>query len=209
MHVLLTFLLLPLFPSLTEVSNHGEQLFAPDNETTSLLTPNLSLASHHTSNTTENANPITSTSQTVVYNTAMLENYAQMNSEYLKRRYKRKHENPEKIRELMAEAVTAVENLRTAIEGKMDAAAIGVLQGILVAIEAGSGQGDSNENDFTAIVKDNNQNTVEDAGDRQRALFKANICPTVTQVLRELGEFIAAYLSRPLVYKYLSNTFYP
>lgn len=121
-----------------------------------------------------------------VYSTAMVEDYAQKSNEYLKRRYKRRHEHPEKIRELMTESTAVVDNLRTAIEGKMDAAAIGVLQSILVAIEAGSGV--SNPTTIYTNPKEKEKEYVEDAGDRQRALFKANICPIVVQALRDLGK---------------------
>lgn len=118
----------------------------------------------------------------------MIENYAQVNSEYLKRRYKRRHENPEKIKELMADATSTVENLRTAAEGKMDAAAVGVLHTILVAIEAGSGNYvDSVEQSYGQQTQGKEKEYVEDAGDRQRALFKANICPTIVSVMRQLG----------------------
>lgn len=90
----------------------------------------------------------------------------------------------------MSDSMVVVENLRTAIEGKMDAAAVGILQGILVAIEAGSGEYLENKEESNELLgsKDKDSAFVEDAGDRQRALYKANICPTLTTLLRELGK---------------------
>ena len=44
------------------------------------------------------------------------------------RRYRKKYENTEKIKELMSEQVSVVENLNTAIEGKMEIAVIGNLR---------------------------------------------------------------------------------
>lgn len=46
------------------------------------------------------------------------------------RRYRKKYENTEKIKELMSEQVSVVENLNTAIEGKMEIAVIGNLRNI-------------------------------------------------------------------------------
>ena len=52
------------------------------------------------------------------------------------RRYRKKYENTEKIKELMSEQVSVVENLNTAIEGKMEIAVIGNLRNIyLISIE--------------------------------------------------------------------------
>jgi hypothetical protein len=52
------------------------------------------------------------------------------------RRYRKKYENTEKIKELMSEQVSVVENLNTAIEGKMEIAVIGNLSNIyLIPIE--------------------------------------------------------------------------
>lgn len=100
-----------------------------------------------------------------------VEQYAQMNTEYLKKRYRRKYENPSKIRELMNEQLTVIENLKTAIEGKMDLAVVGILQSILVALDTSNYEGSSSK----ASV---------DAGDRQRALFKANVCPCIHTILQ-------------------------
>ena len=101
------------------------------------------------------------------------ENYAHLNAEYLKRRYKRRHENPEKINQLLADYNRIVSNLVTAVEGKMDVAAIGVLHEIIVGLDAGNNESTS-------------KSTI-DSGDRQRALFKCNICPILINVLKELG----------------------
>ena len=61
---------------------------------------------------------------------------AGLNSDYLRRRYRKRHENPEKIKELLSEQVAVVENLSTAVESKMDVAVIGVLHGILLGLES-------------------------------------------------------------------------
>eukprot|EP01038_Epipyxis_sp_PR26KG_P004281 gene4281-6066_t len=99
-----------------------------------------------------------------------------MQVDYLKRRYRRKHENPEKIRELLVEQKSTVDNLKTAIETKMEIAVIGVLNGIITSLDAGS-------NDISTSV---GKATV-DGGDRQRALFRCGICPVVCQALLSLG----------------------
>lgn len=44
---------------------------------------------------------------------------------YFCRRYRKKYENTDKIKELMIEQFSVVENLKTAIEGKMEIAVIG------------------------------------------------------------------------------------
>lgn len=121
--------------------------------------------------------PTANSNQTAaaVLSPAQAEKFAQLNSEYLKRRYRRKYENPERIRELLAEQIAIVENLQTAIEGKMDVAVIGVLQSILVAL-------DSSNNIEGSVSR-----ASVDAGDRQRALFKANICMTIDSALRQMG----------------------
>eukprot|EP01039_Chlorochromonas_danica_P002530 gene2530-2771_t len=191
-------------PNFSLVSSHGTAQGSQPTSTKSLaLIPEPSQQPAQSSSTA--SQPATS----VVYTASMVENYAQMNSEYLKRRYKRRHENPEKIRELMAESTQIVDNLKTAVEGKMDAAAIGILQSVLVAIEAGSGGASGNTSakvDFVNFsTKDTPSAYVEDAGDRQRALYKASMCPTLAVVLRELGGHVvvcekalwcAAYLCR-------------
>lgn len=110
-------------------------------------------------------------------NASQVEHYATMNSEYLKRRYRKKYENPEKIKELLAEQTVVVENLRTAVEGKMSAAVIGVLHGIIAELDSANYQ-QPDASTSKAIV---------DSGDRQRALYKANICATIDSVLRQLG----------------------
>jgi hypothetical protein len=104
------------------------------------------------------------------------EQFSQLSNEYLKRRYRKKYENPDKIRELLNDQIVIVEHLRTAVEGKMDIAAVGVLNDIILALD--SGNHDSN----TSVSKHH-----FDAGDRQRALYKANICPMIYNVLNELG----------------------
>jgi hypothetical protein len=90
--------------------------------------------------------------------------------ENMKRRYRRKHENPERIRELMGEKTAIVENLNTANEGKMDIAAIGILSSIIMQLDS---NGDASPGKVNV-----------DSGDRQRALFKAGICPVIATTLR-------------------------
>jgi hypothetical protein len=106
-------------------------------------------------------------------NSLQNENYAHLNADYLKRRYRRRHENPEKINQLLADYNRIIANLVTAVEGKMDVAAIGVLQEIISSL-------DGSHNDSTS-------KSSIDSGDRQRALFKCNICSNIVNVLKELG----------------------
>lgn len=100
-----------------------------------------------------------------------VEQYTQMNTEYLKKRYRRKYENPSKIRELMNEQLVVIENLKTAIEGKMDLAVIGILQTMLVALDSSNYEGSSSKASI-------------DAGDRQRALFKVNVCACIHSIFQ-------------------------
>ncbi len=114
----------------------------------------------------------------------------------MNRKYRRKYENPERIRELMAEETAIVENLNTAIEGKMDIAAIGVLSSIV-------NQLDPNANNISSSVSvvEMNASTGKanvDGGDRQRALFKAGICPVIAATLRLINLFIPRRLSQNL-----------
>lgn len=102
------------------------------------------------------------------------ENFANLSADYLKRRYRRRHENPEKINQLLTEYNRIVSNLVTAIEGKMDVAAIGVLHEILVSLDSGNNEGSTGKSNI-------------DSGDRQRAYYKSNICTVITNVLKELG----------------------
>jgi hypothetical protein len=105
-----------------------------------------------------------------------------MSKEYMNRKYRRKYENPERIRELMAEETAIVENLTTAIEGKMDIAAIGVLSSIVNQLDA-----NANNISSSVSVVEMNASTGKanvDGGDRQRALFKAGICPVIAATLR-------------------------
>ncbi len=95
--------------------------------------------------------------------------------DYLKRKYRRKYENPEKMRELLAEQTVICDNLTTAVEGKMDIAAIGVLNSIINSLDSSS-----------ASEMSTSKATV-DCGDRQRALFKAGICPLMSTTLAQLG----------------------
>lgn len=115
-----------------------------------------------------------STHQAANISSLQHEQYSQMNTEYLRRRYRRKYENPAKIRELLIEQTQIVENLKTATEGRMDVAVIGVLQSILVGLDSANHEGSSGKSSV-------------DPGDRQRALFKANICNAIDTALRQLG----------------------
>ncbi len=120
------------------------------------------------------------------------ENLMQLNNEYVRRRYRRKYENPEKSKELLLEQQHIVDNLKTAIEGKMDVAAIGVLQQIITALDGGilyppvTITGPNGHIDSSV-----SKNAQIDPGDRQRALCKANIGPTISLLMRELGGHFA------------------
>ena len=62
---------------------------------------------------------------------------------------------------MYAEAVTAVDNLGTALDGQMEAAVAGVLSTIA--------------------------STLENSGERQRAFYKANIAPILVKTLEDMG----------------------
>jgi hypothetical protein len=109
--------------------------------------------------------------------TSANDNYSTLNAEYLKRRYRRRHENPEKMAQLMAEYGRILGNLNTAIEGNMGVAAIGLLHEILVSLDA-----DNNTNVDTSQGK-----STMDSGDRQRALYKSGMCPIIVNCLKEMG----------------------
>ena len=91
------------------------------------------------------------------------DNYSQLNHDYLRKKYRRKYDNPQKMTELLLEQTIIVENLVTAIAGKMDIAAIGVLSGIINSLD-GSGNVDQSTGKATV-----------DSGDKQRALHKAGL----------------------------------
>lgn len=70
-------------------------------------------------------------------------------------------ERSAKFKELWQEACGLVDNLQVAVEAKMEAAALGILNTVLTFLD----------------------NSIE----RQRACFRANACPVLTACLRELG----------------------
>ncbi len=90
------------------------------------------------------------------------DNYNAMNHECLRKKYRRKYENPQRMGEVLAEQTIIVENLQTAVEGKMDVAAIGVLSSIINSLDGSAATPD------TSVSK-----ATVDSGDKQRALYKA------------------------------------
>lgn len=80
------------------------------------------------------------------------------------------------MKELLGEQTAVCENLATAVEGKMDMAAIGVLNSIIASLDSSS----------SSVEMSTGKGTV-DCGDRQRALFKAGICPLMSTTLAQLG----------------------
>jgi hypothetical protein len=109
--------------------------------------------------------------------TSANDHYATLNADYLKRRYRRRHENPEKMAQLMSEYGRILGNLNTAIEGTMDVAAVGLLHEILVSLDS-----DNNTNVDTSQGK-----STMDSGDRQRALYKSGMCPIIVNCLKDMG----------------------
>jgi hypothetical protein len=107
------------------------------------------------------------------------EQYYLLNVDYHKRRYRKKYENPDRFRDLVSEQKTVIEHLKTAVEGKMEIAVIGVLSDILVSLDPNAG--DSNNLNTSSTSKG------IDIGDRQRALYKAGACTIVDSALRTMG----------------------
>jgi len=109
-----------------------------------------------------------------------------LDNEALKRRYRRKYENAEKIKELMVEQFATVENLSTAIEGKMEIAVIGILMGLITSLETAGAALSSD-----ALTNVSSSKSVVDGGDLQRALYRCDICPAIASALRELGGHVS------------------
>jgi hypothetical protein len=103
-------------------------------------------------------------------------------NEYLTRRYRRRYENGDRIRELIAEEKQVLDNLKTAIDSKMDVAVVGILNNMLTTFDAFQVPGED-LNSESAGTSPNSS----DMGDRQRALFRCGICPLLAQCLRDLG----------------------
>lgn len=76
----------------------------------------------------------------------------------------RSRESIERSKELYAEAVTSVDNLGTACEGQMEVAVVGVLSSIA--------------------------SVLENSGERQRALYRANIAPILVQTLIDMMQYV-------------------
>jgi hypothetical protein len=142
-------------------------------------------------------------SAATILGTSVPANYSQLNNEYIRRRYRRKYEYPEKSRELLTEVTQLVDNLKTAIEGQMEAAIAGTLQQITLSLDngvlygaTGAGTGNTGTSGATpsaAAATATNSSASHccgggvDAGDRQRALCKAGVCPVLCQCLQKMG----------------------
>lgn len=136
----------------------------------------------------------------------VLDNYAQLNHEYVRRKYRKRYDNPEKLRDLLTEHTTTLDQLKTAVEGRMDLAVVGILNSIIQVLDPLSNLASNSAHasvNTSQLIEFSYSKATIDPGDHQRTFFRANVCAMIAYTLRELGGQVSVCEKALLAVAYL------